>query len=110
MANTFYRKISRNIGTSATSIGSYTVSANTKVVVLGLTVSNVIGSTIAVDIYINDGSTNTYLVKGAPVSSGGAIIPIGGDQKVVLEANDTIKVRSDSAGSADAILSIMEIT
>lgn len=110
MANTFYRKVSRNIGTSAASIGSYTVGANTKAVVLGLTVSNVSGATIAVDIYINDGSNNTYLVKGAPVSSGGAIIPIGGDQRVVLEANDSIKVVSDSSSSADAILSIMEIT
>lgn len=111
MANTFYRKVSRNIGTSAASIGSYTVGTGVKTVVLGLTVSNVTGSTIAVDIYINDSSdNNTYLVKGAPISAGGALIPIGGDQKVVLEDGDSIRVVSDSATAADAILSIMEIS
>jgi len=35
---------------------------------------------------------------------------IGGDQKVVLETNDSIKVKSDTASSVDAVMSILEIT
>ncbi len=110
MANTFYRKLSANVGTSSTAIGSYTVGASTTTIVVGLTVCNVSGSTINVDVTLNNGSTDYYLVKGAPISAGGALVPIGGEQKIVLATGDSIKVRSDSATSADAILSIMEIT
>lgn len=110
MANIFYRKLSRNIGNVATSVGSYTVGSDTKSIVLGLTVSNVTGSTINVDVYVNDGSNNFYLVKGAPISAGGALIPIGGDQKLVLATGDSLRVVTDSVSAADAIMSIMEIT
>lgn len=110
MANTFYRKASSGVGNTAVTLGSYTVGVNTKTVVLGLTVANTSGSTISADVYINNGSDNFYLVKAAPISAGGALIPIGGDQKLVLQFNDNVKIRSDSATSIDAVMSIMEIT
>ena len=110
MANTFYNKKSANIGNTAVTVGSYTVSSTTKTVVLGLTVSNRIGSSINVDVFINNGSDNYYLVKTAPITAGGALVPIGGDQKLVLQFNDNVKIVTDSVDSADAVMSIMEIT
>ena len=53
---------------------------------------------------------NVFLIKDAPIPVGGTLVPIGGDQKVVLQATDVIKVQSDTANSADTILSILEIT
>jgi len=35
---------------------------------------------------------------------------VGGDQKIVLEATDSVKVKSDTATSLDAIMSILETT
>lgn len=111
MANTFTRKLSRTIGTTATAIGSYTVAANTTTVVVGLTVTNTSGSPITANVYINDQSAaNTYLVANAPISSGASLVAVGGDQKVVLITGDKIYVQSSASGSADAVLSIMEIT
>lgn len=110
MANTFNRKLSRNIGTSLTAIGSYTVGASTKTVVVGLILSNTTGGTINVDATLHDGSNDHYLVKNAPISSGGSLVIIGGDQKIVLTTNDSIKIKSDTASSLDAVMSIMEIT
>lgn len=110
MANTFKRKLSRSIGTSLTSVGSYTVAASTQVTVIGLTVANTTASQILVDATVNDGTNDTYLIKEAPVPSGGSMIIIGGDQKVVLETNDSIKVKSDTASSVDVVMSILEIT
>lgn len=110
MANTFKRKLSRSIGTSLTAVGSYTVASSTQVTVIGLVVSNTTASQILVDATVNDGANDTYLIKEAPVPSGGAIVIIGGDQKVVLETNDSIKVKSDTASSADVVMSILEIT
>lgn len=110
MANSFKRKLSRSIGTSLTAVGSYTVAASTEVTVIGLVVSNTTASQVLVDATLNDGSNDTYLIKQAPVPSGGAIVIVGGDQKVVLETNDSIKVKSDTASSVDVVMSILEIT
>ncbi len=110
MANTFTRKLSRSIGTSLTAVGSYTVAASTDVTVIGLTVANTSASQVLVDATLNDGSNDTYIVKNAPVPAGSSLVIIGGDQKVVLTTNDSIKVKSDTAGSVDAVMSILEIT
>ena len=110
MANTFTRKLSRSIGASLTAVGSYTVAASTDVTVIGLTVANTTASQVLVDATLNDGSNDTYIVKNAPVPAGSSLVIIGGDQKVVLTTNDSIKVKSDTATSVDAVMSILEIT
>ena len=110
MANNFKRKLSRSIGTSLTSVGSYTVPASTEVTVIGLDIANTSSSQVLVDATVNDGSNDTYLIKEAPIPSGGSLVVIGGDQKVVLEPSDSIKVKSDTATSVDVVLSILEIT
>lgn len=110
MANTFYRKLSRNVGTSITAIGSYTVPSGATAVIVGLTVCNTSGATVAVDITVNDGTNDYYIVKAAPISAGGALVPIGGEQKIILAEADSVKIKSDAATSLDAVLSIMEIT
>jgi len=110
MANTFKRKLSRSVGTTLTAIDSYTVASSTQVTVIGLVVANTSSAQVLVDATVNDGTNDTYLVKQAPVPSGGALVIIGGDQKVVLETNDSIKVKSDTASSIDAVMSILEIT
>jgi len=110
MANTFKRKLSRSIGTSLTAVGSYTVASSTQVTVIGLAVSNTTASQVLVDATVNDGTNDTYLIKEAPVPAGGSLVIIGGDQKVVLETLDSIKVKSDTASSVDVVMSILEIT
>ena len=110
MANTFKRKLSRNIGTSATAIGSYTVAASTQTTVIGLTCSNNTATAITVDVSLNDGSNAHFMVKTATVPSVGSFVVVGGEQKVVLETGDSVKVTSSAASSCDAIMSILEIT
>jgi len=110
MANTFNRKLSRNVGTSLTAVGSYTVPAATKTVVVGLVLANVSASSINVEASINDGTNDHFIIKNAPVSAGGSLVIVGGNQKIVLNTSDSIKVKSDTASSLDAIMSIMEIT
>jgi hypothetical protein len=111
MANTFTRKLSRNIGTTAEEIGGYTVGQNTTTVVVGLSVTNTTGAAIAVNVYIQDSAlANTSIVTNAPISSGSTLIVGGGDQKLVLIEGDAVFVQSSAATSVDAIMSIMEIT
>lgn len=110
MANTFKRKLSNDVGNTATQIGNYTVGASTTTVVIGLTVTNTTSSALTANVYINDGVANTSLVVNGPISSGSSLIVVGGDQKVVLESGDSVYVQSSAASSLDAVMSIMEIT
>lgn len=109
MANAFSRKLSRAVGTDLTAVGSYTVSS-AQTTVIGLSVANVIGSSVEVDVALNDGTNNTYLVKSAPILPGATLVVVGGDQKIVLLNNDSIKVKSNVASSVDVVMSILEIT
>jgi len=110
MANTFFRKIQANIGLTANTINSYTVQSGVTSIVLGLTLCNTTGATINASVFVDNGGNIHHIVKNAPITTGGALVPIGGDQKLVLQFNDNVKVRSDSVNSIDAYMSIMEIT
>jgi hypothetical protein len=110
MANTFKRKLSRAVGTGLTAVGSYTVPSATATTVIGLAVSNVTASQVLITATVNDGANDTHLIKNAPVPSGGSIVIVGGDQKVVLETADSVKVQSSAASSVDVVMSILEIT
>ena len=114
MANSFKSKTDASIGTSAATI--YTCPASTETTIIGLTVANRHTSQIEIDVEL-DGSTRTsdaqdrvFIVKDAPVPVGSSLVVVGGDQKVVLEPGDTVKVTSNTALSADAIVSVLEIT
>lgn len=110
MSNTFSRKISRNIGATLTSVGGYTVGGGVQTTVIGLSIANTSSSPVTVNVTVNDGTNDAYLVKGAGIGVGQALVPIGGDEKVVLIAGDSIKVQSSAASSLDAVMSILEIS
>lgn len=110
MANIFETFTSRAVGTSLTAVGSHTVGSGTTETIIGLTVSNITGSAVNINVVYNDGSNDTYIVKNAPVPSGGALTPIGGDQKIVLTVGDSLKVSSNTASSIDAVMSLLQQT
>lgn len=109
MANDFRLKTSTGVGTSPATV--YTTPSATATTIIGLSVANITTAAIEVDVQVenNDGD-NIYIVKAAPVPVGGSLVVIGGDQKVVMEASDVLKVTSDTASSADVALSILEIS
>jgi hypothetical protein len=109
MANSFKIKTDTAVGTSPATI--YTCPAATQTTIIGLSISNIVASQITVDVQLenNDGD-NIYLVKAAPVPVGSALVVVGGDQKVVMEADDVLKVTTNTASSGDVALSILEIT
>ena len=110
MANAFKNKTHRQIGTTLTKIEAYDCPGSTETTIIGLTIANTSVSAIEVDATLNDGTNDFYIVKAAPVPVGASLVVIGGDQKVVLMPGDSVKVRSDTATSADAIMSILEIS
>lgn len=109
MANSFKNYIAVGVGTTANAVYSPTTSG-IQATVIGMTIANITIAPIYVDVFLSSGSANAHVVKAALVPTGGALVPIGGDQKLVVEQNDVLYVKSDTANSADIILSVLEIT
>ena len=114
MANSFLSETDTGIGTSPATV--YTCPSATETTIIGLTVANIESSQILVDVQLDaSGRTSgaedsVYLVKSAPVPAGSSLVVIGGNQKVVMEPGDNIIVTSDTAASADVVLSHLDIT
>jgi hypothetical protein len=108
MANTFTRYVAKNVGTSASTL--VTAASSTQTTVIGLTVANTSTAPISVSVYITASATDYYIVNNATVPVGGSLALFGGDGKLVLNTGDVFKVISSAATSADAILSVLQIT
>lgn len=112
MANDFKVKTFDGSSTAAnTDMTIYTCPASTETTIIGMSIANITTSQVTVDVKLenNDGD-NIFIIKDAPIPVGGTLVPVGGDQKLVMEASDVLKVQSDTANSADTALSILEIT
>lgn len=105
MANTFKNFFSKNVSSNTV---VYTAGAATQTTVIGMTIANVLTSPVSANIVINSGGTDYYMVKDATIAAGGALVPVGGEQKLVLEATDSLAV--SATGNCDIILSVLEIT
>jgi len=108
MANTFTSYANKDVGTSAATV--VTVGSSTQTTVIGMSCANTTTSPVTVDAYITRSSVNYYLIKGATVPVGGALVIVGGDQKVVLTTSDALKVVSSVAASLDVVTSVLNIT
>lgn len=104
MANSFKSYPVAGVTTETT---VYTGPSSTQTTVIGATIANTTASNITCSLTFTSGATTVYLVKDATILPGGALVPIGGDQKVVVEAADTIKV--SASGAVDVLLSVLEV-
>lgn len=107
MAQNFRRYALNGVGTTAADIpdGANFDSYDTLV---GIHCTNTTDSGIFVDVYINDGTNDHYLVKGAPIAAGGALQVLDGGAKVVVQSGDRLWVKSDTAASLDVWVSAVD--
>lgn len=108
MANTFKSYFNKSVGTSAATV--YTCPSATQTTMIGLSVANISASPITCDAYITRSAVDYYLIKTATVPVGASLVIVGGDQKVVLQTSDVLKIVTSVASSADAVCSLLEIT
>ena len=108
MANTFKNYVLPNVGTSVTTVLTGATGAQTTII--GMTCANTTASNVTVSVLLTSGANTVYLVKNATILPGGSLVPVGGDQKVVLTAGNTLQVQSSAASSVDVALSVLEIT
>ena len=104
MAQDFERNTSNAVGTSAATLRT----ANSDDAIVGIMVANVATSQINVEVYINDGSNDIHLVKDAPIPVGSSLQVLDGGAKIVMQSGDALKVKSDTARSADVWVSVVD--
>ena len=104
MAQNFRRYTYNTVGTGAQAI--YT--ADSYDTIVGISLSNVLSTAITVSCYIYNGSANIYLVKDAPIPTGGSLQVLDGGAKFVVQALDVLKVQSSDAASCDVWVSAVD--
>jgi hypothetical protein len=100
MPNVLTNYTSADVGTSPTTV--YTVPASTTGTIVGLQIANTTASQIAIDVQV----AGVFVAKGTPIPSGSGLSVLDG--KLVAKTSQTVVVTSDTATSADVILSVLE--
>ena len=108
MANTFKSNLAANIVTTGNTV--YTCPSATQTTLIGLTLSNKSSGTVTANVYVTRSAVDYSIISNAPILAGSSLVPIGGDQKVVLKPSDSVQVTSSVVGSADCILSALELS
>lgn len=102
----FKNAVASEIGTTGSDV--YTVPLNKKSILIGCTVANTTGSTLPVEVaVIKADSSVVYLAKAARIEGGMSADFLSG-KKLVLQANEKIRVISKLDDSLDCIVSILE--
>ena len=104
MAQDFRNNLQRNVGTSEVTL----VTGGDYDAVIGIRCCNVTTSTIEVDVFIDNSGNDHFIAKGVVVPPNSAIELIQGGAKIVLENNDILKAKSNTATSLDIVTSFID--
>ena len=105
MANTFKNYFGKNVAANTT---VFTAGSGVQATIIGMSIANITAAPISCNVFVTAGGVDYYMVKDASIAVSGALVPIGGDQKLVLEAADAIKCSATS--NCDVIMSVLEIS
>ena len=104
MAQDFERNAANAVGTSAVTLRT----ANSDDAIVGITIANVTTSQITVEVYITVSSVDFHIVKDAPIPAGSSLQVLDGGAKIVMVSGDVLKVKSNTASSADVWVSVVD--
>ena len=104
MAQDFERSIANGVGTGATTLRT----ADSDDAIVGIMVANVTSSQITVEVYITVSSVDYHLVKDAPIPAGSSLQVLDGGAKIVMQSGDALKIKSNTASSADVWVSVVD--
>ena len=112
MANTFKSDTKTNVVTdavSSTNTNIVTASGSSTLVLLSILLTNTSASSVQVDVFLVTSGDDVHLIKNAPVPAGSALEIISGS-KIIMQANDILRVRAGTASALDVTVSYLEQT
>jgi len=104
MAQDFERLFARNVGTGAVTL----MTSNSDDALIGIRITNVLTATIQVDVYISSGGNDYHIAKNLSIPQGSGYELIQDGSKVNLLTGDVLKIKSDTASSADVWVSFID--
>ena len=104
MAQDCRNDVARSQGTTAAAV----FTAGDFDAVIGIRCTNILTTTIKVDIYIVRSSANYYLCKSTPIPPGGSIELIQGGAKIVMKNGDVLWHDVDTASGLDIWVSYID--
>ena len=109
MANDFKSVSKQNIAIDSGAYSTmYTGLTGKETILLEVDIANTTAGDITTSIKLaKSGGDTVYLVKAAPVPTGGALKAVSG-QKIVMEDGDILSVAASAGTSADALVSFLE--
>lgn len=104
MANTFKSYVASSVTTQSTVL---TAAVNTQTTLIGLSLANTANGAASVTVVLTRSSNDYHVIKNATVPASDALVLYGGDQKLVMQAGDILKVTSTA--TVDVIVSVLEV-
>ena len=104
MAQDFRNVVARAQGTTAAAI----LTAGNYDAVIGIRCTNILTTTIKVDVYVVRSSANYFLAKNASIPPGGSLELIQGGSKIVLASGDVLWHDCDTASGLDMWVSYID--
>ena len=112
MANTFKSDTKANVVTAVITDSTavvVTAGGSSTLVLLSVLLSNKVASSTDVDVYLESGGDDVFLIKNAPVPAGSSLEIISGS-KIIMEANDKLRIRAGTTNAIDATVSYLDQT
>jgi len=112
MANTFKSDTKANVVTAVITDNTaviVTAGGSSTLVLLSVLLSNKVAASADVDVYLESGGDDVYLLRNAPVPAGSSLEVISGS-KIIMEANDKLRIRAGTASAIDATVSYLDQT
>jgi len=107
MAQNFQRTLNNNI-TLLASPTELRAATTTNDAIIGVRCTNTSGVSVDVTVYVKKSSVNYYIIKAAPIPTGGSLELIDGGSKVVLQTGDSVEAYASAATSVDIVLSVVD--
>lgn len=108
MATSFKNAVFKEIGTTPVQV--VTTTSLTRCTVIGLSLANVTGGNVSVNVLVmDDSSTTGYYVKGVIIPPNSSLRVVNQGEKLILAPENELLVQSNTASSIDCIVSYVEI-
>ena len=105
MANTFKSYLAASVTTQTTVL---TAANNTQTTIIGLSLANTSAAAITATVTLTRSATVVTVIKDAAIPAADTLVLYGGDQKLVMQAGDLLKVTA--SGATDVIVSVLEVS
>lgn len=108
MAQDFRNQLKKDMVTAHHNTNSVLWTGGNYDALISIRLANTSASQITVSVYIANNSVNYYLIKDAPISSGGSLELIDAGSKIVIKSGDVLHGIASVASSADAVVSAVD--